>query len=343
MADLLTQKGAEQHTQNVFDVEITKEAIYHYNRELLELLLRDRTTQKNIIWATSDYEYLGYGYCDQDEIKVEYVARRNGNMVRPRTLKALDTKADRTRDKAEVFTPSWICNQQNNLIDRQWFGREHIFNIETEHSWQTIQEPVEFSNEEGRTWQDYVVARRMEITCGEAPYLVSRYDTVSGEKIPVKNRIGLLDRKLRVVGENCQTEVLWLRYARKAYQSVYGYEYQGDNLLIARINLLSTFIEYYQEKFEKIPTDYWLRIIADIITWNLWQMDGLKAVVPLSCRDEIYEQFNLFGPVRQEEECPGCRFRDIKRHNGMYCKIADWDGIKRKEITYLSLLGGGQK
>lgn len=302
MAELRIPGDMEQSNQNVFDVVITQESIFHYNRELLALLLRDRTTEQNIIWATSDYAYLGFGYSDSDEIKVDYVTRRNGNMVRPRILKALDTKADRTRDKAEVFTPSWICNQQNNLVDRQWFGREHIFNVETEHSWQTIHEPVFFPNEQGRTWQDYVLARRMEITCGEAPYLVSRYDTVSGEHIPVSDRIGMLDRKLRVVSENCQTEELWLRYARKAYQSVYGYEYQGDNLLIARINLLSTFVEYYQEKFEKIPNDQWLRIIADIITWNLWQMDGLKAVVPLSCRAEVYEQFNLFGPVHQEEE-----------------------------------------
>ena len=330
----------EQGNQNVFDVVITQESIFHYNRELLALLLRDRTTKQNIIWATNDYAYLGFGYSDSDEIKVDYVTRRNGNMVRPRILKALDTKADRTRDKAEVFTPSWICNQQNNLVDRQWFGREHIFNVETDHSWQTIHEPVYFPTEHGRSWKDYVLALRMEITCGEAPYLVSRYDTVSGERIPVSDRIGMLDRKLRIVSENCQTEELWLRYARKAYQSVYGYEYQGDNLLIARINLLSTFVEYYQEKFEKIPNDQWLRIIADVITWNLWQMDGLKAVVPLSCRAEVYEQFNLFGLVQQEEECPGCRFRDIKRHNGTYCKIVDWTEKKRKEITYLSLLGG---
>jgi hypothetical protein len=39
----------------------------------------------------------------------------------------------------------------------------------------------------------------MEISCGEAPYLVSRYDTVSGNIISVDDRIGLLDRKLRVV------------------------------------------------------------------------------------------------------------------------------------------------
>ena len=31
----------------------------------------------------------------------------------------------------------------------------------------------------------------MEITCGEAPYLVSRYDAVTGEVINLKSRIGL--------------------------------------------------------------------------------------------------------------------------------------------------------
>lgn len=28
------------------------------------------------------------------------------------------------RDKAEVFTPSWVCNAQNNLVDNQWFGKK---------------------------------------------------------------------------------------------------------------------------------------------------------------------------------------------------------------------------
>lgn len=45
-------------------------------------------------------------------------------------------------------------------------------------------------------------ARRIEISCGEAPYLVSRYDTVTGEFIELLSRIVLLDRKLRVVTEN---------------------------------------------------------------------------------------------------------------------------------------------
>lgn len=37
---------------------------------------------------------------------------------------------------------------------------------------------------EDKDWRKYVDARRLEISCGEAPYLVSRYDTVTGCEIP---------------------------------------------------------------------------------------------------------------------------------------------------------------
>ena len=49
-------------------------------------------------------------------------------------------------------------------------------------------EPVKFPK--NKVWKDYIDARRMEVACGEAPYLVSRYDTVSGQEIPIseKNR-----------------------------------------------------------------------------------------------------------------------------------------------------------
>ena len=340
MGELMIQPNTRSESPNIFEVEITQKAIFHYNRELMGLLLRDRTTEKNIIWATNEYEQYGYGYGESDEITVDLAVMRNGNLIYPRIFKTLDTKYDRTRNKAEVFTPSWICNQQNNLVDRQWFGREYIFNTETDQGWKTIPEPVEFARKKGKGWKDYVCAQRMEITCGEAPYLVSRYDTVTGEKILVKDRIGLLDRKLRVVSENCHTEEKWLRFARKAFQSVYGFEFQGDNLLIARINLLSTFVEFFMSKFTKPPADHWLRIIADVITWNIWQMDGLKAVVPLSCRVEHQEQMSLYGVETVVKECPGCQLRDIRRHNGQYCQIIDWSGKRRKRMTYLSLLGG---
>ena len=33
--------------------------------------------------------------------------------------------------------------------------------------------------------EEYVDLRWLEITCGEAPYMVTRYDTVTGEEIPL--------------------------------------------------------------------------------------------------------------------------------------------------------------
>ena len=65
--------------------------------------------------------------------------------------------------------------------------------------------------------------------------------------------------------------------------SIYGYEWQGDNLVLARESLLYTFIDYYKVKFGKKPQLKSLQYIASIISWNIWQMDGLKGVIPESC------------------------------------------------------------
>ena len=50
----------------------------------------------------------------------------------------------------------------------------------------------------------------------------------------------MLDRKLRVVNENVDNEKEWLKWTKKAFESVYGFEYQGDNLFFARVNLVIT-------------------------------------------------------------------------------------------------------
>ena len=65
-----------------------------------------------------------------------------------------------------------------------------------------------------------------------------------------------------------------------AYQSIYGYEYQGDNLLLARVNLFLTFIENWAEMIKAPVASSWAIIIATRISWNIWQMDGLKDTVP---------------------------------------------------------------
>ena len=262
-------------------------------------------------------------------------------VIRPRVLKSKQQQTGRSKDMAEVFTPSWVCNAQNNLVDEAWFGRKDVFNIEDaeNHSWKAKTEKIVFP--EGKTWKDYVRAVRMEITCGEAPYLVSRYDTTTGMPISLNERIGLLDRKLRIVSENIDTSSDWLEWAQTAYKSIYGYEWQGDNLLLARESLLWTFIEYYQAKFGKSPLTKSINYIAYIISWNLWQMDGLRGVVPDSC---YTRKRNIFGEELVENNCIGCNNHNIKQHKGKQCIIKDWErernatGEKGKIIQYINLL-----
>ena len=324
------------------EVDILEDSLLRNSPELLATLLKDHTTSKgtdvrNIFWATSDYEPLGQGYGYNDPILPQLITGKNGHVIMPRILKHKDTQTARSRDMAEVFTPSWICNEQNNLIDEAWFGRSDVFNSPNDdHSWTSTTAHVTFP--EGKTWRDYVRDTRLEITCGEAPYLASRYDTTTGEPIPVADRIGLLDRKLRIVSENTTTSGDWLKWAQVAFQNVYGYEWQGDNLLIARENLLMTFVDYYRAKFGKDPLPKSLLYIAYIVSWNLWQMDGLKGVVPGSCGIKASAQLSLFGEAEMHP-CEGCQADDLYRHNGTYCLIRDW-GAKppRDRIRFVDLI-----
>ena len=289
------------------------------NFDLLTILLIDRTTNKNIIWATNDYVDFGINYDKRREIHIDLIINDSLRFIQPRILKSMRNKKKRLRDKAEICTPSWICNEQNNLIDEAWFGRADAFNKVVDihkHTWQSTTEKIIFNNE--LTWQSYVDAKRIEITCGEAPYLVSRYDAVSGEMIPIENRIGLLDRKLRVVGENISTKCEWLEWSKRAFQSVYGYEFQGDNLLLARKNMLMSYVEYYRKRFDTTPSQKLLEEIAEIISWNLWQMDGLTNTIPYS-----NEKLNLFD-------------NNIKEN--IYCQIKDWGN--NEILEYRSLLKG---
>lgn len=320
-------------------VDINEDAIRNYDPEVLEVLLRDHTTQRNIFWATSDYEEYGKGFEYGSPITPELITGENIKIIRPRTLKARELQSARAREMAEVFTPSWICNNQNNLIDEAWFGRKNVFNSpDGEHSWFANPNPITFP--QGKTWKDYVRDTRLEITCGEAPYLVSLYDATTGDPIPIEKRIGLLDRKLRVVSENTSTSEEWLEWAQEAYKSLYGYEWQGDNLLLAREAMLYSFIDYYRNKFGKEPIKRSVRYIAYIVSWNLWQMDGLRCVIPNSCEPE---EEDLFGN-KTKKTCLGCKEGGVHHHNGIACLVKDWHatdpmtGKKGKKIPFNSLI-----
>lgn len=291
---------------------------------VLKSLLKDKTTGKNIIFATTAYS-LGDNPIDETEqITLEILKSFGSEVIQPRVAKSLEQQSERTRKKAEVFTPSWICNKMNNHCDTEWFGRENVFNIEKGQTWESTTEPIVF--EKSKDWQKYVDSKRLEITCGEAPYIVSRYDTTTAEPIPIKSRIGILDRKLRVINENVSEENEWFKWVYRAFQSVYGYEFQGDNLLIARINLLVTFVDYTQNRWNRIPTGSELKKIVNIIVWNIWQMDGITGTVPFGKPKEEYHQMNFFDYMQG--------INDTEKEE-VDCKIYDWRADR--SVTFKSI------
>ena len=303
---------------------------------VLDILLQDKSTKKNIIWATDTYEELGEGFIDKVQMNMDYLLLCT-DLIRPRIQKTQDEQAQRTRKKAEVFTPAWLCNKMNNHCDEEWFGRKNVFNTENDdHTYTVTEGKIKFPK--GKKWQHYVDCRRLEITCGEAPYLVSRYDVSTGELIvpPIK-RIGILDRKLRIVNENTDTYDEWLIWTLRAFEASYGYEYQGDNLLIARSNLLMSFADYFEERWERQPDNKLLRQTANIIAKNIWQMDGLKGTVPLGKPYEEYNQLYFFDVFGTEDE-------HTPENEAVPCKIYDWRSkVSLKFIDLKEMQAMGKK
>lgn len=291
---------------------------------VLDNLLKDKSTKKNIIFATNAYTESDSKIDERTAITSKILKGFDPCVIQPRVSKSLEHQIERTRKKAEVFTPSWICNKMNNHCDDEWFGRKNVFNVEDGVSWIPTEEPIKFDTP--NDWQKYVDSKRLEITCGEAPYIVSRYDAATGEPIEIKNRIGILDRKMRVVNENTKTEDEWFKWTIRAYQSVYGYEFQGDNLLIARINLLVSFVDYMQDQWNRVPTDDELRKIANIIVWNFWQMDGITESIPFSKPVEEYQQMSFFDFIENGNT------DDVE---AVDCIIYDWRS--NKSIRYRSI------
>lgn len=255
-------------------------------RTFLPVLLQDHTTGKNIIWATDPPPELGVGFAD--EITLEQLDKVQPV---PRVQKRLADQKKRTSKKAEVFTPTWVCKKMTDVAEKDLVGKD---------------------------WIEYINKTCLEVTCGEAPFLTSRYDTTTGQMIAVPDRIGLLDRKLNAITEEhfknpkIWDYSLWLNYAINAYMSTYGYEWQGDNLLLARCNLFLTLMENFRSLFGNEIENHRMSpvlidAIADVISWNVWQMDGLKKTVPgtdIPCKikDWKADKEILFKDVGEENK-----------------------------------------
>lgn len=318
----------------VLGAEVLERLLWDHSRPTFYVDGNER--HHHIYWATDNYESLGEGFQFFDEIQIGSITQDNRHVVRPRAVKSKQEQVRRTRDKAEVFTPSWICNAQNNMVDEAWFSRPNVFNEEYIedgiHKWRPTEGKIVFP--EGKDWTDYVWDKRLEVTCGEAPYLVSRCDTTTGEAIEsLSMRIGLIDRKLRVVGENVESIADWIYWAKCAIKSTYGFDWQGDNIWLAREAVLLTFIEYYNDFCERVmhkkqalKVDTLLSL-AYIISWNIWQMDGVEYTLPMSGSQAVEAfQPSLFDMADIPQYQPG----DGVEHRKMYALVAEWKKEGRK-------------
>ena len=261
-----------------FMIDISEENIRNSMPEILDILLIDRTTTtpkkiNNIIWANDNYQKYGLKqYAPTAQITADLITGTMDDLIKPRALKSNDLKKERTKSKAEVFTPSWIVKKQNDAVEENYIDD-------------------------------------------------SRYEMETGNLIPIEDRVGFVDRKLRRINKEISDKAEWQRLVELAYQSSYGFEWSGDSLLLARENLLYTYRDYYVDKWHEEPLLSLFLRIANIISYNVFQMDGLKYIIPLSERIKRIEnyQLSLFDDETSEE------FEVI---SGKRVKIMNWETNK---------------
>lgn len=305
------------------EVDISERWLLEICPKAVQALLVDHTTGQNIYWATESYVHRGAGFSFFDPITIDKI--KGDDVIVPRVRKSLEEQSRRVKDKAEVFTPAWICNAQNNLIDEAWFSMADVFNREFInedglHDWEPTGKYKESfgkpKSHKLRSWIQYVKDRRLEITCGEAPYLMSRYDAVSGKEIAPQRRVGMFDRKMQVINHFEDNPTKWMQRVSEAVKATYGFEWQGDSLLLAREAMLLTILDYFFDKYpeerpeegskylnngivvKRQPFSKFINNAAYFISWNLWQMDGLRFVLPgTSERTFFYDPTALFSPT----------------------------------------------
>ena len=270
---------------------------------LLKTLLKDKTTQRNIVWASPSYEGMGKAFCSDQPIRQNLLVGKHQSIIQPRVAKHARKQEQRTRSSGEVFTPPWLVDKQVSAVLEEW---------------------------KDMPLKEWVALRWIELACGEAPYIVTRYDSVTGDSIPVPKRVGYLDRKLQRISQEVTSEKEFIKLAKIAYESTYGYELQGDSLLLARENLLLSFCEYYEQKFGILPPIKTVKAIANIIVYNIFQMNGLTKRTPYSDRSVKEVQMNLFDTETDSTPAP---------QGDMLTVVKDW---KSKELVTIESISKGE-
>lgn len=280
--DALHQGARDKVYQAFFTPDITE--------ELLDILLEDKTrlwhhkaqgnadistsvscppqAHTQIIWGCDSYAYLGDAYAPDAPMHLAQLLHEGSPLVIPRAKKTREAQKERTRTKAEVFTPVLAIKTQNDALD-----------------------PVDAKLEA------YLAHRWLEITCGEAPYITTRYQMHTGDPLALSEREGVLDRKFGRLNAADIAPDAYCDLMQLALASVYGFEYSGDSLFLARVNVLLCCLEAHQARFGVYPDASFVRELAHIISYNFFQMDGCTLTVPFAqVQAPPVGQVDLFDP-----------------------------------------------
>jgi len=298
----MSQCSLRSRPMELFTVDISESGIAKDSMSLLNILLKDRTTKRNIKWASPSYKGMGKPFHAEREIRAALITGKYGTIIQPRVEKSKQKQELRTKKRAEVFTPAWLVDKQIRMVERETGTMD---------------------------FNSYIRRKCLELACGEGPYMVTRYDSTTGEMIPISERVGFLDRKLQRIMSYTDGETEFIDYCIAAYETSYGYEFQGDSLLLARENLLLTFCEYYQYKFNCKPDIKTTKRIAQIISYNVIQMNGITLEIPYSVINDVLVPMDIFNQNAELE---------VGKHRA--AAIKDWH--RNEMITIESISKGDE-
>lgn len=73
--------GANKVNTMAQGIDVLEDYLLTLDRELLEILLFDRTTRRNILWATKDYEEYGADYAELEEITPAAITGAHSKLI----------------------------------------------------------------------------------------------------------------------------------------------------------------------------------------------------------------------------------------------------------------------
>ena len=88
-------------------------------KPVLKLLLTDKTTKQNIVFATGSYSHLGAHCGEESHIDEDLLLGMDAMLIQPRVLKNASEQADRTKKKAEVMTPKTMVQKMVDHLEEE--------------------------------------------------------------------------------------------------------------------------------------------------------------------------------------------------------------------------------